>query len=640
MLLFRNLRVAFGELFTERRSQVSMVTLMLLMAAIPVAELGVIREFATLIINGPKEYKTDRSQVVLHSTVFFVGFAITRGLHHLIRFWRVRVFKKGFLASGLQRTHGTASWEWAQSFELSTVTVGLIQVVTFSVLFFFLNVTVAVVNVATCIIALTLVAGLYKRQLANQTRYAAEGLKPGSTPISDRIATRVFAAEFGSVTATTSMALLMIVVLWRTVTGNLVAGDAVVLFLGLRLLYGHLGALAPSVMRFARDSVRRETARVRAETTVLDVAEEAMNAIEGNEGAEDNAPSDPKLSRRRGQLMTHMVMAGQRGQTSEVQELTARLARIGPLSKKERQAAHVSLAFADYMTGPDDTEPVSLMWWPRPFPGNFGDWLSPYVVQRSSGARVQFQPPTAKSHAPNLVAVGSIGRYTQSRSVVVGTGISRPDTTFATNAQYISVRGPLTAQALRRSSGPGVDSFGDPGLLLSRILPLHRAETNGRIALVRDATHADLPLALPDSMDELSVLRSRPAEIEQFLSTLIDYDGVVTSALHVMIACHSYGIPCELVAFKDAEDAVHGTGLEYRDYALGAGLDETVEPVVVDIDLTGESWSERTKLITVSSDKIDEIQDAMRRALKEYENAAREYAEESDDDDDDGDDGT
>src|SRR3954469_1106773 len=117
MLLFRNLKVAFGELFTERRSQVSMVTLMLLMAAIPVAELGVIRQFATLIIDGPKEFKTDRSQVVLDATIFFVGFAVTRGLHHLVRFWRVRVFKAGFLASGLQRTHGTASWEWAQSFE-------------------------------------------------------------------------------------------------------------------------------------------------------------------------------------------------------------------------------------------------------------------------------------------------------------------------------------------------------------------------------------------------------------------------------------------------------------------------------------------------------------------------------------------
>jgi len=637
MLLFRNLKVAFGELFTERRSQVSMVTLMLLMAAIPVAELGVIRQFATLIIDGPKEYKTDRPQIVLDATIFFVGFAVTRGLHHLVRFWRVRVFRKGFLASGLQRTHGTASWEWAQSFELSTVSVGLIQVVTFSVLFFFLNITVAVVNVATCIVAVTLVAGLYKQQLANQTRYAAEGMKPGSTPISDRIASRVFAAEFGSVTATSSMALLMIVVLWRTVTGHMAPSSAVVLFLGLRLLYGHLAALAPSVMRFARGSVRRETARVRAEATALDVAEEAMNALEGNEVGEDNVPANPKLTKRRGQVITHMVMAGQRGQTSEVQELTARLARIGPLSRKERQAAQVSFAFADYMTGPEDKEPVSLLWWPRPFPGNFGDWLSPFLVQRSAGARVQFQPPTATSHAPNLVAVGSIGRYVQSRSVVVGTGISRPDTTFDTGAQYISVRGPLTAQALRKSGGPGIDSVGDPGLLLSRVLPLTRGETNGRIALVRHTAHADVPVTLPDTMDELSVLRSRPAEIEQFLSTLIEYDGVVTSAMYVMIACHSYGIPCELVTFRGAEDAVDGTGLKYRDYALGAGLDEAVEPVVVDVDLTGETWSERTKLITVGGDKLDEIQDAMSRALKAYEVALEEYAEESDDDDDDDD---
>jgi hypothetical protein len=106
-----------------------------------------------------------------------------------------------------------------------------------------------------------------------------------------------------------------------------------------------------------------------------------------------------------------------------------------------------------------------------------------------------------------------------------------------------------------------------------------------------------------------------------------------------MIACHSYGIPCELVTFEGAERAVDGTGLKYQDYALGAGLEEAVEPFVVDVDLTGESWSERTKLITVSGDKLDEIEDAMSRAMKAYETAMEEYAEESDDDDD-GDDGT
>src|SRR4051812_2364266 len=116
------------------------------MAAIPVAELEVIRTFSELIIKGPKEFDTNRDEVIKNIVVFFVGFAITRGLHHLVRFWRVRVFRKGFHSSGLQQSHGTASWEWAQGFELSVVSVGLIQVLSFSALFFWINPIVGVFN--------------------------------------------------------------------------------------------------------------------------------------------------------------------------------------------------------------------------------------------------------------------------------------------------------------------------------------------------------------------------------------------------------------------------------------------------------------------------------------------------------------
>ena len=34
---------------------------------------------------------------------------------------------------------------------------------------------------------------------------------------------------------------------------------------------------------------------------------------------------------------------------------------------------------------------------------------------------------------------------------------------------------------------------------------------------------------------------------------------MITSAMHVMIACQSYGIPCGLVTFEGHEDHVHGT---------------------------------------------------------------------------------
>jgi hypothetical protein len=121
-------------------------------------------------------------------------------------------------------------------------------------------------------------------------------------------------------------------------------------------------------------------------------------------------------------------------------------------------------------------------------------------------------------------------------------------------------------------------------------------------------------MRLPDNFEELSVLMSSPDKIAEFLGTLIRYDRVVTSAMHVFIACQSYGIPCSLVTFEGFEDAVHGTGLKYGDYAMGVGL-ETVSPATVPLDLRTFSFANIERDDAVSEAKKDEIIDAIKRGL-------------------------
>jgi hypothetical protein len=121
-------------------------------------------------------------------------------------------------------------------------------------------------------------------------------------------------------------------------------------------------------------------------------------------------------------------------------------------------------------------------------------------------------------------------------------------------------------------------------------------------------------MRLPDNFEELSVLMSAPDKIAEFLGRLIGYDRVVTSAMHVFIVCQSYGIPCSLVTFEGSEDAVHGTGLKYGDYALGVGL-EKISPVSVPVDLRKFSFANIERDDTVSEAKKDEIIDAIKRGL-------------------------
>jgi hypothetical protein len=118
-------------------------------------------------------------------------------------------------------------------------------------------------------------------------------------------------------------------------------------------------------------------------------------------------------------------------------------------------------------------------------------------------------------------------------------------------------------------------------------------------------------------MDELSVLMSKPEAISGFVAELAKYDKVLTSAMHVMITCQSYGIPCGLVTFAGYEENVHGSGIKYEDYALGAGV-EVMNPQVVGLDLRKENLDALIKDIRVSEAKKDEVEDHIHQALQRF----------------------
>jgi len=279
----------------------------------------------------------------------------------------------------------------------------------------------------------------------------------------------------------------------------------------------------------------------------------------------------------------------------------------------EGKAIEAAKVFSLYANRPSD-QAVLLAWWTRPFPGNFGDWLSPLIVGNYTENKIVHQSVSRVAKKDHIIGLGSIGRFIKSNSIVVGTGISTDDLELNKNAKYVSVRGPITAEVVKKSGGPSVDSFGDPGILLSRIIPITRGVTNGRIAFVRHFTHLELPIVKQANMDELDVLVGHPDEIRALLEALNTYDVVVTSAMHIYIACQSYGIPCALITFAGFEDAVHGTGIKYRDYSMGVGL-PAINPTSVQLDLNAVNFDDITNDLLVSQEKMDEVEDAIRRSL-------------------------
>lgn len=314
-------------------------------------------------------------------------------------------------------------------------------------------------------------------------------------------------------------------------------------------------------------------------------------------------------------LANKILRGGLDGDAETLEAASDELLGVGVLTHQERGTIAAARSFAYYASRSTDEE-LELMWWARPFPGNFGDWLSPLVISNYTTQRIKFRSPTSVSLASgrHMVAIGSIGRFIKPQSVVVGTGISSDEYRLDPAAQYVSLRGPLAAKHLLECGGPTVTSFGDPGALISRVIPVTRGVTNGRTAFVRHHSHRNLPIVLPERYDELTILTSHPDAIRRLILDIAHYDRVVTSAMHILIACQSYGIPCALVAFEGFLSAVAGNGMKYTDYSLGVGL-EPLSPTPVPLDIRAVDIESLVLEVRISEDRKDEIEDAVRRAV-------------------------
>ena len=321
---------------------------------------------------------------------------------------------------------------------------------------------------------------------------------------------------------------------------------------------------------------------------------------------------DPARANSLGEILN----AGMNGRAQDLVRATGEFEKKFLANYQDQATIDVANSFLHYSAKPGETT-IPLIWWAKPFPGNFGDWLSPLMISNFTENKILFQAPTKPISKKHLISIGSIGRFIKPSSVVVGTGISRDDILLSKKADYVSVRGPLTAEVLAKSGGPTVESFGDPGLALSEVIPAKRGKTNGKIAFIRHFSHLAIPVKLPENFDELSVLMSHPDQVAGFIKSLIGYDSVVTSAMHVMIVCQSYGIPCALVTFEGFEENVHGTGIKYEDYARGADV-EIMNPQVISLNLTKLNIDNLTRDIKVSKAKKLEVVQAIESGLTRF----------------------
>lgn len=202
---------------------------------------------------------------------------------------------------------------------------------------------------------------------------------------------------------------------------------------------------------------------------------------------------------------------------------------------------------------------------------NFGDELSPLVLEAVTGRRIAWAPLGRE----DVVAVGSvIAAYLagNGRGLVWGSGLNRPLEDLGLkppvdDVRFIAVRGPMSRSELRLDAGVPV---GDPGLLANQLVLDRPARSSGAAVIPHFTVYNRRT-----GRERIRVLKERGYRIlapntepREMLRAILSVDRVYSSGLHGVILAHSMDRPGRLIDFGDDPKPA---SYKYLDYYASVG---------------------------------------------------------------------
>jgi hypothetical protein len=224
--------------------------------------------------------------------------------------------------------------------------------------------------------------------------------------------------------------------------------------------------------------------------------------------------------------------------------------------RQERKAKRLKL---------EPKDRTRVWWMKQPYPGNLGDILNPYIIEKITGI-----PPRLAPRGKAMLAIGSVVKFADDGCDVWGTGTPRMTDELNPNAKYHAVRGPLTRQLVLESGGECPEVYGDPALLMPLIYH-PSVEKKYRLGVIRHVAQRSLGELAPGVRD-LNLLRVGYEEIEKFIDELLECEMVISTSLHGIILAHAYGIPARWAEFSDTSLKIQGDGTKYLDYLRSVRL--------------------------------------------------------------------
>jgi len=223
-----------------------------------------------------------------------------------------------------------------------------------------------------------------------------------------------------------------------------------------------------------------------------------------------------------------------------------------------------------------DIDRVPLWWWEKPYPGNLGDILNPYIIEKITGI-----PPLYTNKSRRLFACGSILPHCTPDVMVWGSGFPRKNAAVCPHAQYFAVRGPLSRQLILNAGGKCPEIYGDPALLLPLYYrPKKYSASKAPYGLILHHNHSHKELKIDHSeVDLISIMRLGYSEIESFIDEVASKKIIFSTSLHGIIIAHAYGVPAVWCSLSNQLHDVPGDGMKFIDYFTSIEINDNIRPV-------------------------------------------------------------
>ena len=214
---------------------------------------------------------------------------------------------------------------------------------------------------------------------------------------------------------------------------------------------------------------------------------------------------------------------------------------------------------------------VQLTYWrPNGNYNNFGDDLSKVVVSLMLATRGMTLLDEART-ARQLLAIGSVLHFAKDGATVWGSGVNGKIGEHHygfTSLDVRAVRGPLTAEVLRRRGVECPDTFGDPALLLPKLCGtrFQNKQRQGTVFVPNlNDQLSGVDYKVPEAVHVVSPMQSW----NRCLAEITSAELVLATSLHGIVVAEAYGIPARMVRLSEYENT-----FKYRDYYLGTGREE------------------------------------------------------------------